>query len=365
MDMTTDSKYETLRDWGLVVAVSDQNSIKNTAVRPKFILNGLCEGDQAKRFSVSVIAKGRGSVTVSPNKSMVDSGQTITITATPDANNSFVNWSGSKEGTQNPLTVTVTNNLNITAIFTDNGPAVGAELVINGDFAKDTAGWYFGAYTPSVGTASVENGVLVIDMTTQGTEGWNAQLKAGNLDIVKGKSYIVSFKAKAEEAFDLSTNVGLDEDPWTTYSGYQKVSVTTEMKTFSFEFTMGQTDDRKARIVFDLGLLSGKIYFDDVSIKPVLGSSVIHDALLKNRQKAITLKRGAGTCSITITQTMTGAFELIDISGKSLARLSSATYVPGSYAITFPMHNLSTGTYMVLFTGQTDRHVVSPLIIIK
>jgi hypothetical protein len=41
----------------------------------------MCEGSQVSRFSVSVIAKGRGSVAITPNKSMVDSGQTITITA--------------------------------------------------------------------------------------------------------------------------------------------------------------------------------------------------------------------------------------------------------------------------------------------
>jgi hypothetical protein len=365
MDMTTDSKFETLRDWALEVAVSDQNSIKNTAVRPKFILNNLCEGSQVTRFGVSVIVKGRGSVTISPNKSMVDSGQALTITAVADANNSFVNWSGSMDGTQNPLTVTVKNNLNITAEFTDNGPAVGAELVSNGNFTEDITGWYFGAYTPSEGKATVENGVLVVQMTTQGTEGWNAQLKAGNLDIVKGKSYIVSFKAKADEPFELATNVGLDEDPWTTYSGYQKLSIGTEMKMFNFEFTMGQADDRKARIVFDLGTLSGKIYFDDVSIRPLEGSSVKYTILQKKVQETITLRRGAGTFTISIPQKVTGAFELVDIAGKAVARLNTSAYESGSHTITFPENKLSSGTFMVLFTSQANRQVVAPLIIIK
>lgn len=365
MDMTTDSKFETLRDWGLEVAVTDQNSIKNTAVRPKFILNTVCEGGQVSRFSVSVIAKGRGSVAISPNKSMVDSGQTITITAAADENNSFVNWSGSREGTQNSLTVTVTENLNIIAVFTDNGPAVGAELVSNGTFEEDMSGWYFGAYDPSEGTASVDDGTLVVEMTTQGTEGWNAQLKAGNLDIVKGKSYIVSFKAKADKPFELATNVGLDEDPWTTYSGYQKLSIGAEMETFSFEFTMGQEDDRKARIVFDLGLLSGKIYFDDVSIKPLEGSSIKREIQSKKTQTSITLKRVAGICRISVPETVTGNFELVDISGKTAARLKTATYEAGSHDISLPEHRLHSGTYMVLFASRTDRHVVSPLIIIK
>jgi hypothetical protein len=226
-------------------------------------------------------------------------------------------------------------------------------------------GWYFGAYAPSEGTASVENSMLVVEMTTQGTEGWNAQLKTGNLDIVKGKSYIVSFKARADEPFELATNVGLDEDPWTTYSGYQMLSVGTEMKTFSFEFTMGQADDRKARIVFDLGLFSGKIYFDDVSIKPVEGSAITKEIQRKKTPASITLKRGAGTCTISVSETVTGTFELVDISGKIAARLKTATYGPGSHTITFPEHKIHSGTYMILFANRTDRQVVSPLIILK
>jgi mannan endo-1,4-beta-mannosidase len=35
MDMTKTTAFETLFDWGLEIAITDSNSIKNTAVRPK------------------------------------------------------------------------------------------------------------------------------------------------------------------------------------------------------------------------------------------------------------------------------------------------------------------------------------------
>jgi mannan endo-1,4-beta-mannosidase len=41
-DMTTDGTYATLYDWGLDVAVTDDNSIQNTSVRPYNIVNGIC-----------------------------------------------------------------------------------------------------------------------------------------------------------------------------------------------------------------------------------------------------------------------------------------------------------------------------------
>jgi mannan endo-1,4-beta-mannosidase len=44
MDMTTDSTFETLHGWGLEVAVTDPNSIRNTSVRPHSIVHGQCRG---------------------------------------------------------------------------------------------------------------------------------------------------------------------------------------------------------------------------------------------------------------------------------------------------------------------------------
>jgi len=44
-DMTTNGTHETLYDWGLEVAVTDDNSITNTSIRPYQIVNGICNPD--------------------------------------------------------------------------------------------------------------------------------------------------------------------------------------------------------------------------------------------------------------------------------------------------------------------------------
>ena len=44
MDMTTDGTYDTLHGWGLEVAATDPNSIRNTSVRPYSMVNGYCRG---------------------------------------------------------------------------------------------------------------------------------------------------------------------------------------------------------------------------------------------------------------------------------------------------------------------------------
>jgi len=42
-DMSTKGTFATLYNWGLEVAVTDENSIQNTSVRPYFIVNGECK----------------------------------------------------------------------------------------------------------------------------------------------------------------------------------------------------------------------------------------------------------------------------------------------------------------------------------
>jgi mannan endo-1,4-beta-mannosidase len=43
LDMTKDGMFNTLHDWGLEVAITDSFSIKNTSVRPKFIVEKKCD----------------------------------------------------------------------------------------------------------------------------------------------------------------------------------------------------------------------------------------------------------------------------------------------------------------------------------
>ena len=71
----------------------------------------------AEGFSVNVSVVGSGSVTKSPDKAEYDYGEQVTLTAIPGAGAEFLGWSGGLTGAQNPATVTVTGDVNITATF--------------------------------------------------------------------------------------------------------------------------------------------------------------------------------------------------------------------------------------------------------
>jgi len=67
--------------------------------------------------TLTVNSVGNGSV--SPSSGTYNQGQTVNITATPDAGWEFTGWSGDATGTANPLSTTMDADKNITATFTE------------------------------------------------------------------------------------------------------------------------------------------------------------------------------------------------------------------------------------------------------
>jgi len=70
------------------------------------------------QFALTVIPDGSGQVSVNPRSSRYRSGQVVTLTATPDLHQSFLNWGGDGSGTDNPLVLAMTQSYVITANFT-------------------------------------------------------------------------------------------------------------------------------------------------------------------------------------------------------------------------------------------------------
>jgi hypothetical protein len=70
--------------------------------------------------ALTVVPTGNGRVSVSPRANTYTVGANVLVTATPDASQSFIGWSGDASGSQNPLSVTMSQNKLIYANFTHN-----------------------------------------------------------------------------------------------------------------------------------------------------------------------------------------------------------------------------------------------------
>lgn len=72
-------------------------------------------GGTPDKFTLTTSVSGSGSV--NPSSGSYNAGENVTITATPSAGGTFVNWSGDASGSTNPLTVTMNSDKDIIAVF--------------------------------------------------------------------------------------------------------------------------------------------------------------------------------------------------------------------------------------------------------
>ena len=148
------------------------------------------------------------------------------------------------------------------------------ELVWNGDFSQGGIKWQpVGSYEGASASGSLDGETYHVSVTTPGTQNWHVQFSQVNIPFEKGKTYQVSFNARASVARDIAVAANQNVSPWTTY-GKDTVSLSTTMESYSFSFTMQEPTDLKGRIEFDLGGVVSEIWIDDVSVREISSTGI-------------------------------------------------------------------------------------------
>jgi uncharacterized repeat protein (TIGR02543 family) len=146
-------------------------------------------------LTTGVTPSGAGSITVNPNQSSYLSGTQVTLTAVPNTGYTFSSWSGGASGTVNPITVTMTGNLSITANFT----ALPGTLTVTPATALSATGAPGGPFTPSSATYTLQNsGNSAITWSASNTQTWvTLSLNGGSLTPGATATVTVSINANA------------------------------------------------------------------------------------------------------------------------------------------------------------------------
>jgi len=152
---------------------------------------------------------------------------------------------------------------------------VAGNLITNCNFTTDTTGWLEGFYAGAGGTQTMENGMLAITTTAAGPGNWAVQPRQAGIDLVKGQTYIVAFKAKATIARNFQLSLTQDADPYAQYAGVHDIALTTELQQYTFTFTMdADPPAQKVKFEMDLGSdannpsVPNTVYIDDVTVRP-------------------------------------------------------------------------------------------------
>ena len=72
----------------------------------------------AQTHALAVLSIGRGSVTATPSLNRVSQGTLVALSASPEAGQTFLGWSGDASGTNNPLSLLMNQSRRVTANFT-------------------------------------------------------------------------------------------------------------------------------------------------------------------------------------------------------------------------------------------------------
>ena len=102
--------------WGNA-ATGNTNPLYFTITGPNPTVSSIFALLPADQSALTVLVNGQGHVNANPRANAYPTNQSVTLTAVPDAGQSFLNWSGDASGTQNPLLVSMAQSRVITANF--------------------------------------------------------------------------------------------------------------------------------------------------------------------------------------------------------------------------------------------------------
>lgn len=138
-------------------------------------------------------------------------------------------------------------------------PSTECDLIDNGDFSSDLQDWSdWGC------EMELQNGEAFVDISSN-----SAGLKKGNgsFDFEEGKTYRITFDARAESGRNMKVKAVLDYSPYTKYFE-EEVALTTSMQSFEMTFTMGQYSAASA-LGFSFKNSTTNVFLDNVQVSEV------------------------------------------------------------------------------------------------
>ncbi len=166
----------------------------------------LLKNDKRSRVTLCALSlhiSGRGSVLRSPGGNPYAQGTVVTLTAMPDSGCKFNGWSGDLTGMENPITIIMNTDKEVTANFTEINPgyySLAVSIVGQGSVTIDPAGEI---YLPGT----------IVKLTAIPGLGWEFYRWYGDLSVVENPTNIImdSYKtvtAAFTEVSDITKKVG-------------------------------------------------------------------------------------------------------------------------------------------------------------
>jgi len=312
-------------------------------------------------LTTSVSPAAGGTITGNPNPSSgrYDEGANVTLTAVAAEGWAFDGWSGDAAGSQAAVSVKMDKNKTVAAKFILVGDGT-ENLVRNGNFAN-TQLWTLNTgsnYGGSAGTYTPTNNQAVINITATGTNPWEPQLIQSGIALDKGMKYRLTFTASADAPRQMEVLLQMASSPYTDYlKAGGSFDLTTQPKTFMFEFEMTDPSDINAQLAFNVGHSTIRVNISDVQLVYIAKFTESGDPTETSGISSGTNLRvnvlPNSTVNVTFTAQGTGETELklYSLNGNLLASTKLQTFAGKSYSYTFNQGKLPGGLYIVWMRG--------------
>ncbi|PWH83925.1 hypothetical protein DIS18_05065 [Algibacter marinivivus] len=147
-------------------------------------------------------------------------------------------------------------------------------LLTNGDFETGVATPWGGNAANPVDDGSGSNYVNEANIMTAGNP-WDVSLSQGDLSLVDGQTYTLSFDAYTATGTTRDIIAGIGQDSGAFSANTVTTSLTDAVTTFSYDLVAnyGSAGAMNSRVVFDMGAETGFVFIDNVSLELVGGGS--------------------------------------------------------------------------------------------
>ena len=108
------------------ITVTDTAEADKIAIKANFKLQsdddnngGDDTQEPAEEFTITTEVTGEGNIELSPDKQKYEEGETVEVKANAASNFTFISWDGDLNGSENPVTITITKDMSIKVEFKD------------------------------------------------------------------------------------------------------------------------------------------------------------------------------------------------------------------------------------------------------
>ncbi|MDP2891034.1 MAG: family 16 glycosylhydrolase [Bacteroidota bacterium] len=302
-------------------------------------------------FSLTIEPSTGGTVEFAPKMESYPEGTMVTLTAQPENGYEFDKWL--YLGSANPMTIEVSKNMTLIPVFKKKN-----ELILNGDFSSGLKNWgnlYFHIASYKA-TASVVDGVYVLNVTSPGTANWHIVDQQLNIPFINAANYKITFDAWSDNPGIADVFISKNYDDYGNYYSTTR-SITGVKQTFIWIVKMNKPTDYNCRFGFVFGKFTGNVYLDNVSVEKQVptGNKVLTG--IENEEFSLFPNPTSGEITISgnsVSSPVT--LILCNLQGQLISTILNNQYLTKGNTVTFNLRNevASSGIYMLRLTNKDN-----------